>query len=52
MHFSGRFLATFLQDIHHLERFLQDMQFLDRCVQHVSKSPRSLLQPRTFEVLV
>ena len=42
MHFSGRFLA----------RFLQDMPFLVCCVQHVPKSPRSMRQPRTFEVLV
>ena len=39
---SARFLA----------RFLRDMQFLDCCVQHLPKSPRSMLQPRAFEVLV
>ena len=28
------------------------MSFLDCCVQHVPKIPRSMLQPRVFEVLV
>ena len=31
---------------------LQDMQFLDCFVQQDPKSPRRMLQPRTFEVVV
>ena len=56
--FSGRFLARLLQDIPHLARFLQDIPHIARilqdmpflnCVQHVPKSPSSMLQPHTNE---